>query len=340
MSHLTEVFAVIASALMLLGNNGVAQHVAQNDDTPPAMSAAGGLGPRAPAMQSSTKPVAPPPSAAAAASPPEMLIDSGDLLEVSVYGASDFDKVVRVSGTGDIVLPLINVQHVGGLTAAQAEELIARKLVAGQFFNDPQVSIFVKDYVTQGISVLGEVQKPGVYPLLGSGRRLFDAISMAGGLTPKAGKVVTVTHRGSQGNPEKVTLDNKVQDSSKANVEILPGDTILISKAGIVYVVGDVRVPGGFIMENGSMTVLQALAMAQGANNTAALDSAKLIRTLNGKQQEVPIPLKPILASKAPDLKLQAEDIVFVPNSAGKSAVRRGLEAILQTATGVAIYRP
>lgn len=271
--------------------------------------------------------------------PADILIGTGDLLEVSVYGAPDFEHhLVRVSGTGDIVLPLINVQHVSGLSISQAEKLIAQKLSSGQFFNDPQVLIFVKEYAAQSVSVLGEVQKPGVYPLLGS-RRLFDALSMAGGLTPKAGKIASVTHPTDPTHTIQIPLSGG-GDVGERNIQIFPGDTILVSKAGIVYVVGDVRLPGGFIMENGAMTVLQALAMAQGPNSTAALGSAKLIRTADSKRQEIPIPLKPILASKAPDLKLQPDDILFVPNSAGKSAARRGLEAILQTATGVAIYRP
>lgn len=271
--------------------------------------------------------------------PADILIGSGDLLEVSVYGAPDFEHdLVRVSGGGDIVLPLINAQHIAGLSISQAEEQIARQLAAGQFFNDPQVSIFVKEYAAQSVSVLGEVQKPGVYSLLGS-RRLFDAISMAGGLTPKAGRVATLTHRTDPTHAIKITL-SAGEDLAQENIQIFAGDTILVSKAGIVYVVGDVRLPGGFVMENGGMTILQALAMAQGPNATAALGAAKLIRTVDSMREEIPVPLKPILASKASDLKLQPDDILFVPNSAGKSAARRGLEAILQTATGVAIYRP
>jgi polysaccharide export outer membrane protein len=114
----------------------------------------------------------------------------------------------------------------------------------------------------------------------------------------------------------------------------------VVSKAGIVYVVGDVKMPGGFVMENGKMTVLQALAMAQGANPTASLNSAKVIHRENGKQQESEIPLKKILTAKATDVNMQPEDILFVPGSAGRSVMRRSLEAIVKTATGVAIYRP
>ncbi len=125
---------------------------------------------------------------------------------------------------------------------------------------------------------MGEVQKPGIYPLLGS-RRLYDAISAAGGTTPKAGTYALITHRNDPEHPARVTISNGPPDSMANNVPVVPGDTIVVSKAGIVYVVGDVHMPGGFVMENDkNITVLQAIALAQGLNPNAALDSAKLIR--------------------------------------------------------------
>jgi polysaccharide export outer membrane protein len=287
-----------------------------------------------------------PPAAAAPASTPtgsaspDLLVGAGDLLEISVYGAPDFDKKeVRVSGTGDIGLPLIGPVHVAGKTVQEVQNLIAQKLVQGEFFVNPQVSVFAKEYATQGVTVLGEVLKPGVYPVLGS-RRLFDAISLAGGLTPKAGNVVTVTRRDDPSHPEKVILTGATQASTQGNVDVLPGDTVVVSKAGLVYVVGDVKLPGGFVMENGKMTILQAVAMAQGANPTASLNKAKLIRTTATGQTETPLDLKNILASKAPDMPLQAEDVLFVPNSTGKTAGRSGLTTILSTLSGIAIYHP
>jgi len=113
-----------------------------------------------------------------------------------------------------------------------------------------------------------------------------------------------------------------------------------VSKAGVVYVVGDVRQPGGFVMENDkNLTVLQALALAQGLGPNPALNSAKVIRkTLDGPK-DVPLPLKKILAAKAPDLQLLPDDILFIPGSAGMGAAKRGAEAIVQMATGVAVWR-
>ena len=211
-------------------------------------------------------------------------------------------------------------------------------MVAGGFFTQPQVSVFTKEYATQGVSVLGEVQKPGVYPLLGS-RRLFDVLSLAGGTTAKAGKLVSVTHRD---HPERRSASRcrmTPAESAKNNIEIFAGDTVVVSRAGVVYVVGDVHRPSGVVMDNGSdMTVLQAIAMAEGTNPTAALNKAEADPKDTERLRRRPSDLKDMLASKAPDVRLQAEDIIFVPNSAAKSATARTLEAIVQTATGLVVY--
>jgi polysaccharide export outer membrane protein len=320
---------LVAFLVLLLGTTALAQKPIGPISTSPA--APNMVAPATPATAASMPSTPSTP-------PPDLLIGSGDLLEVSVYDAPDFDhKEARVSNSGDIVLPLIGAQQVAKLTAAQAQALIADKLTRGQFFNNPQVTVFVKEYATQGISVLGEVQKPGVYPVLGP-RRLFDVISQAGGLTPKAGKAVTVSHSDDPNHPERVKLAGNLENTVEGNVPVRPGDTVVVSKAGIVYVVGDVKLPGGFVMENDSMTVLQAVALAQGPLPTAALDKTKLIRRVNAQQQETPIELKKIFRSQQNDLKLQADDILFIPNSAGKSAARRSLDVALQAAVGVAIY--
>jgi len=269
----------------------------------------------------------------------ELLIGAGDLLEVSVYGAPDFDKrEVRVDSSGMISLPLIGSEKVSGLSVRAAEELTAKRLANAGYFSDPHVSIFEKEYASQAISVLGEVQKPGIYPLLGQ-RNLLDVISAAGGTTAKAGEAVTLTHRSEPQTPIRVPLSYSGDQAARNNVLVYPGDTVVVSRAGIVYVVGDVRQPSGFVIDKSEMTVLQAIAMAQGTNPTAALDRVKLVRTTSKSREENPIDLRRVLEARAPDLKLQADDIIFVPTSTAKSATRRGLEAIIQAATGVAIYR-
>ena len=269
---------------------------------------------------------------------PDTLIDGGDLLRISVFSVKDFDVDARVSARGSVSLPLIGDVQVAGLTPEEVEGVVARRLVTGNFILEPQVSVFVKEYATQGVSVLGEVEKPGIYPMLGS-HGLFDVLSMAGGATQKSGPTVTITHKGRPNDALTINLVD-VGKSAEADPGILPGDTVFVSKAGIVYVVGDVKNPSGIVIENSSdMTVLKAIAIAGGTNPTASVNNAKLIRKTPGGHEESSIPLKKIFAAKAADQKLQPEDIVFVPSSAARSAGRRGLEAVLQAATGVAIYR-
>lgn len=289
--------------------------------------------------QSPLGPQTPPIAPDNTSSSSKLVIGTGDLVEVSLYGMPDFKTEVRVSSGGEISLPMLGAVVVGGLSVEQAAAQIEKNLSEKRLFNDPHVTVFVKEYATQGISVLGEVQKPGIYPLLGE-RKLYDAISAAGGTTPKAGAAVLITRRNDPQHPLQVPLSTGAAKSMKDNVAVEPGDTIVVSKAGVVYVVGDVHQPGGFVMENGNeITVLKAIALAQGTNPNAALGKARLIRKTPQGPQEVPLSLKQIMAAKAPDPQLQPDDVVFVPGSAGKSAAKKGAETILQMATGIAIWR-
>jgi len=270
---------------------------------------------------------------------PAIRISSGDLVEVKVFGVPEMTSESRISSDGQLSVALIGPVAVGGLTSTEAERAIEKRLLAAGMLRDPHVTVFVKEYVTQGVSVLGEVAKPGIYPLLGS-RRLFDALSYAGGTTTRAGKIVSIARRHDPDHPLLVTLDSDPMKAAGANVEVLPGDTIVVSKAGVVYVVGDVARPGGYVMENNeSLRVLQAVALAQGFNRTASLDSAKLIRKTADGLKEIPVPLKKIMENKTEDIAMQGDDILFVPTSAAKGAFRRGMEAAIQAATGVALYR-
>jgi len=268
-----------------------------------------------------------------------MRIGPGDLLQISVYGTSDYDRQVRVNESGQITLPLLGTVTVGGLTIEQSEQVLEEKLSALGYFNSPQVTVFTKEYGTASVSVLGEVQKPGIYAMLG-GRKLFDVIPAAGGTTPKAGDTVTITHRDRPTAPETVKLSYDAGRSPQSNVTVQPGDTVVVNKAGIVYVVGDVKLPSGIIMEKPGMTVLQAISLAQGTNRTAALNDVRVIRRNGDQRQEIPVPLKRILQAKVADVNVQPDDIIFVPTSRGRAAATRTLEAILQTASGLAIYRP
>ena len=262
-------------------------------------------------------------------------VSGGDLLEINVFDVPELSGKFRVSNTGSISLPLIGELAVQDNRTDEVEHTIAQKLEDGGYVRNPQVSVFVAEFATQGVSVLGEVKKPGIYPSFGS-HRLLDYLSMAEGTTPLAGSMVDITRHGSSVT-QRVALRSKGE--ARENPEVLSGDTVLVERAGVVYVVGDVARPGGFPMDqDDQLSVLQAVALAQGANRTAALKSAKLIRTMPQGRSEVPINLSAMLGSKAADVPLYDGDIVFIPSSAAKSAMKRGLEAGVQAAVGVAIY--
>src|SRR5262249_23771213 len=165
-------------------------------------------------------------------------IGGGDLLQVMVFGASDYNHEVRVARDGSVSLPFVGQVQAAGLTTGQLAADLQTRLSQGGYFNDPQVNVFVKEYATQGVSVLGEVQKPGVYPLLGS-RTLFDMLSAASGTTQTAGNKVYITHRDRPQQPEIISLTYDAKGVVQSNVPVFPGDTIIVQKAGMVYVVGN-----------------------------------------------------------------------------------------------------
>jgi polysaccharide biosynthesis/export protein len=169
-------------------------------------------------------------------------LDAGDLIEISVYNVPELNTKLRVSTTGEIYLPLIDYVHVAGLTLDEAEAVIERRLDRGGFVKSPHVQIFVQEYNSAGASILGEVTKPGVYPVLGD-QKLFSLISTAGGLTDRAGKSITVTHRDQP--PVTVPISHNIEDHPESNITVLPGDMVTIRRADIVYVVGEVNRPSG-----------------------------------------------------------------------------------------------
>jgi polysaccharide export outer membrane protein len=263
-------------------------------------------------------------------------IGAGDLLEFSVYNVPDLSTKTRISSSGDAYLPLIDYVHVGGLTVEEAQAVVEKKLSDGGFLKDPHVTLFVDQFASQGVSLMGEVTRPGVYPVLGQ-QRLFDVISAAGGLTDKAGRSITITHRNQQDKPAVVQLARNIADSPENNIQVYPGDTIIVRKADIVYVVGDVSRPSGFLMDRGGLTVLQAIALAGGTTQTAKLNGVQIIRKTEAGMSGTPVELKKILRAKAPDVTMQADDILFVPSSLGKIIAKRTADAAVTMATAVSI---
>jgi len=260
----------------------------------------------------------------------------GDLIEVSVFGVPELATKARVSGSGDIYLPLIDYVHVGGLTTDEAQELIQKRLEDGGFVHEPHVSIFVDESASQAITMVGEVNHPGPYPAIGE-RRLFDMISAAGGLTDKAGREVTIDRRDNPDKKIELQLSANLVDDTQNNVEVLPGDTIIVSRAGIVYVVGDVQHPSGFVLGDDPLTVLKALALAGGSTRTSALNKTRILRKTPNGVQEIPVPLKKVLYAKAPDVPLVKGDVLFVPGSSAKAAAYRSADAAMSLSTALAV---
>jgi polysaccharide biosynthesis/export protein len=263
-------------------------------------------------------------------------LSAGDLIEVSVYNVPELTSKVRVGNSGDVYLPLIDYVHVADLTVEEAQELLAKRLEGGGFVRSPHVTIFVDESASQGVTLLGEVTKPGIYPDLGD-HKLYEMISQAGGFTPKAARKVSIIRR-NQSQPINLDLPRNLADDLSSNVDVLPGDTIMVPGAPIVYVVGDVGRPSGLLVDNGTLTVLQAIALAGGTNRTAKLGGTRIIRKGPTGMSETPVPLKKMLEAKAPDVTLQADDILFVPVSGGRVLAARTLEAAMSAATAVTVY--
>lgn len=264
-------------------------------------------------------------------------IAGGDILDINVYGAPDLAQHARVNNAGDVYLPLVDHVHLAGLTIDEAQDLIAAQLKDGNFMVDPHVSITIAESVS-GVAVRGYVTKPGVYPVLGSAG-LLDILATAGGLQPEASSSLTVIHRDQPDKPVSVVLSSDATKNQAANVPIFQGDTILVPRAGIVYVVGDVLAPAGFAMTSeNTVYALKALALAHGPQVDAALSRTFIIRkTPQGEQKEIPVNLKKILRSQAPDVQLQAEDILYIPHSGRKEFAEDALRSSFGLLTGLSI---
>jgi polysaccharide biosynthesis/export protein len=265
-----------------------------------------------------------------------LLIGRGDLLHISIFREPDLEQKVRVKDSGEIELSLVGTISVMGKSPDGAAKVIEQAYIKGSFLNRPQVSVLIEEYATQAVSILGQVAKPGTVPLT-TPRSLLDVLSLAGGLTEIADRHITI-QRGDKSGNVAVFLPNNADASVRASVIVYPGDTVIVPKAGLVYVLGDVARPGGYVMQNDSkLTVLQAMAMAAGANKTAKESATRLIRKVNGNYREQLVPLQDIEHGKKPDMQLEADDVLYVPFSMAKNVVL-GASGIVSSTSSAAIY--
>jgi polysaccharide export outer membrane protein len=270
---------------------------------------------------------------------PAIFIGPGDMLSINVFETPELTASLRVSQTGEINLPVLGKVHVAGLTAQEAAIQIQDELKDRGLMLDPHVTVSTTEFASQGASILGEVRSPGVYPTLGS-RRLLDMIALAGGVSNTAGRLATIIHRDDPSHPVHIALQpTPAAMREQKNPVILPGDTIDVAKAGVIYVLGDVLRPGGILVDNNErLSVIEALSLAGGIDKTAAMSKTKLIRRLPNGREEVDLDLKRMLYGKQADVLVSDGDILYVPTSTGKTLLYRGTEALFGVGTELAYY--
>jgi polysaccharide export outer membrane protein len=258
------------------------------------------------------------------------------LLDISVYNVPELSQKTRINNSGDVYLPLIDYVHLGGLTPEEAQSVIEKRLSDGSFVNNPHVILLVSESTSSSVTLIGEVSRPGPYNITGE-RHLLDLISVAGGFTDKASRAVSITHRADPDHTATVKLPSDFAPSDPSNVLVEPGDTIVVKHGPVFYVVGDVGKPSAFVSDSENLTILKAIALAGGANKTAAMNGTTILRRTPQGTEQIKIPLQKIMRAKVQDMPMQSEDILFVPSSTRKVVVARSAEALTQMATALTL---
>lgn len=305
--------------------------------------------------------VAPPaasttPNAAPATVPSTYLLGPDD--QITLQGP-EMDEIVnkpyRIDPDGYISVPMLGRIKAGGMTLGDFETDLNR--TASKYVRDPQLVASVAEFHSQPISVVGAVNQPGAQQLQGK-KTLMQVISMVGGFRSDAGNTISITREVQWGvlplpnattdatgkySVAEISIPELMQEKTpQFNILIMPNDVITIPVSETVYVVGDVHKPGGFLLgEHKNMTVLQAVAMAEGIGGTSDAKHSRIIHHAADStlRNETPVNVKLILAGKAQDMPLDGGDILFVPGSLSKKAGLRTAEAAIQTASGLAIWR-
>ena len=283
---------------------------------------------------------------------PEYVIQAEDEITVRSLEAKEVsDKTFRINTSGEVKFPMVGTIHLSGVTVHQAEELLTKAYKA--FYFDPDIALTVTTLHTEPFSVLGAVGNPGVYPMKGR-TTLLEAISAAGGARSDAGPTVILTRQNDIGSipltgaRQRVTGESVVEinlksltdsESSTENVLVRPHDVISIPAAQLVYVVGNVKRAGGFPMAGRpELSIVQALALAEGFDPSAAPKRARILRRQSSGEEQIPVDMKKILAGKAEDVPLRPNDILFIPSNSMKAITTRTIEAAIQVGTGIAVF--
>ncbi len=250
----------------------------------------------------------------------DITLSNGDLIAIKLFGPGDYNNSVRVGTDGNVLLPLIGIIHLGGLSVTQAEQLLSERLEAGGFYRDPQVTIDITEGPNAVVTITGELHS--VLPIQGS-RRLLDILSTAGGLPATASHIITIHRPGVQ--PIIVDLGVDPLSSQLADIPIFAGDTIVVSRIGIVYMLGSFKTPGTIsLTPYQPLTLLEATALSGGPAFEAKNRDLRIIRAVGDHRTLVKLNIHDVIYGKAPDPILQPNDIVFLPSDPLKATLTNG----------------
>ena len=267
-----------------------------------------------------------------------MLIGPGDALHIQVYDTPEMEQRARVTDAGEIPVSFVGEVKVSGMTPGEASRQIEQRLVSAGIMLHPQVTIRVDAYATQNASVMGQVMKPGSYEI-DTRRKVVDLLAMAGGLTDLADRHITIERHGDAGQKVDYFYSNAADAALVADPMVYPGDVVIVPKAAVVYVLGDVLKPGGYPMStnDSKITALQALALAGSPNHTASVSKSKLVRKTATGVEEVNLPIAAMEKGKTPDVTLLPDDVIYVPFSFLRNVAVNG-QSILASATSAVVY--
>jgi len=238
----------------------------------------------------------------------EYIVGEGDILEITVYDNEELNTTVRVGGDGMISMPLLGNVKVGGMDVSSIASYI-EKLLANGYLLAPQVNVFVEEYRSKKVTILGQVNRPGLNELEGS-ISLLELISRAGGLTEDAGGLITIKRKTNTNNEKKViTIDIEKlieQGDTSLNIPLQDGDSIYVAKAGVFYVTGEVQRPGSYKYDE-NPTVLKAITLAGGLTDHGAPGRIRIIRIIDGQEL--------ILKNVAMDEPIKPDDVIVVPET-------------------------
>ena len=241
----------------------------------------------------------------------DVVLTIGDVIQIRLFSDPKYSPLVRINNDGTVLLPLIGIIHLEGLSVTQAEQLLAEKLDAADMYRDPQVTLEITEGPNAVATIIGEVHQ--VVPIVGS-RHLLDVLSVAGGLPPTASHVITINRPG-LAKPIVVDLGTDPLLSSLGNIPIFPGDTIVVSRIGIVYMLGSFTSATGTIPLNAytPLTLTEATALSGGIKWEGRFSDLRIIRTVGDHRTVAVYNIKKVLDGKAPDPILQPNDIVYLP---------------------------